>query len=185
MSVFISLLRGINVSGQNPIRMADLSNLYRSLGYEDVVTYLQSGNVVFNAGRLDGEKIAARIEAQIRQTFSYSVAVFVRDVDYIREIVANNPFIAKGVDISKLYTTFLYRTPTAAMLNNLDPPSGATDEFSLGKDAIYLYCPNGYGRTKLSNTFFEKKLDVPATTRNWNTVRALLNIAKEQKYNLT
>jgi len=174
MKKYISLLRGINVSGQKSIRMAELKSLYEGLGLLNVQTYVQSGNILFESSEVDALKLAAQIEGQIERTYGYRVAVFMRNRVDLQRIAQNNPFLTKrNEDPVKLHVTFLYSMPLASKLDQLAPPKGESDEFFVGGQEIYLFCPNGYGRTRLSNTFFEKKLDVPATTRNWNTVSAL------------
>ncbi len=180
MTTFISMLRGINVGGAKKVAMADLKAVYQSLGFENVVTYLQSGNVVFDSREGDRPGTAARIEAGIQERFRFDLPVFVREAVDFQRIVDGNRFITqKNADPAKLHVTFLYRAPDQGLLESLKVPAGETDEFITGQDEIFLHCPNGYGRTKLSNQFFESKLKVPATTRNWNTVLALLKLARE------
>jgi uncharacterized protein (DUF1697 family) len=180
MNRYISLLRGINVSGQKTIRMTDLLTLYQSLGFEKVVTYLQSGNVVFHSPVKDCPALAARIEQSIEREFGFTVPVLVHEAGRFREILENNPFInQRNADITVLHTTFLFQSPADSSLKKLEGPKGETDEFVVWKDVVYLFCPNGYGRTKLSNTFFERKLGIPATTRNWKTVRALYELGAQ------
>jgi uncharacterized protein (DUF1697 family) len=180
MHTFISMLRGINVSGQKKIRMAELSNLYESLGLVQVKTYVQSGNVVFASPEPDGSKLAQLIEAEIEQTFGFAVSVFMRDNHDFQRIIDRNPFLGdRHEDPAKRHVTFLYRRPDESEWRNLSIPDDEADEFSVGEQEIFLFCPNGYGRTKFSNNFFERKLKVPATTRNWKTVTALAKLATE------
>lgn len=180
MSQYISLLRGINVGGQKAIRMADLSTLYQSLGYEKVITYVQSGNVLFRSPEQVSSKLVAQIEQSIEQKFGFSVPVLVREAVSFLEILKNNPFVnERHVNPVDLYVTFLFQAPAAASLARLEVPKEGMDEFVVWKDVVYLFCPHGYGRTKLSNTFFERKLGVPATTRNWKTVRALYDLGAQ------
>jgi uncharacterized protein (DUF1697 family) len=182
MHTLISMLRGINVGGQKTIRMTELKEIYESLGYSQVTTYVQSGNIVFDCANREVSSIAGAIEKEIARYFGFSVGVIVRHSDDFRRIINNNPFIAqRNEDPERLHVTFLAASPAAAVLNNLTAPAGTTDEYFLRSSEIYLFCPNGYGRTRLSNTFFEKKLQVLATTRNWKTVNALYNIAISRK----
>ena len=181
MNTYISLLRGINVSGQKKMPMAALKSLYESLGFAHVETYVQSGNVIFDTGQPDASKLAALIEAQIERTFGYAVSVLVRDARDFQRIVHGNPFVnERNADSGKLYVTFLYAAPPETKLNHLIAPNAGADEFRVGDREIFLFCPNGYGRTKLSNSFFERKLNVSATTRNWKTVNALHTMAVER-----
>ncbi len=174
MNTFVSLLRGINVSGQNKIKMAELRDLYQSLGFSNVESYLQSGNVVFETEEEDATSIAHSIESAITDAFGYSVSVILRDTGAIQRIFTGNPFLnTRNEDPAKLYVTFLADAPSAENLDNLSLPDGVTDEFNVVGQHVYVFCPGGYGRTKLNNTFFERKLKVTATTRNWKTVTAL------------
>jgi uncharacterized protein (DUF1697 family) len=174
MYTYISLLRGINVSGQKKIKMADLKVLYEGLGFANVRTYQQSGNVVFDTHTQDADELAAHIEPRIKQVYGYSVTVFIRQPGDFQRILESNPFVDRpGAQPNRLLVTFLYRQSPEAKLNDLSIPPGTGDEFYIGKREIYLFCPGGYGKSKLSNNFFERKLGVPATTRNWKTVNAL------------
>ena len=175
------MLRGINVSGQKKMRMAELQGLYETLGLVNIETYVQSGNVVFDCPEPDASKLREIIEAQIEGSFGYQVSVFIRDVEDFRRIIDSNPFLRqKKEDPDKLHVTFLYEAPSPAALDTLKAPEGETDEFNRGEKEIILFSPNGYGRTKLSNSFFERKLGVPATTRNWRTVNALYDMANKK-----
>ncbi len=177
MQSFISLLRGINVSGQKTIRMPELKALYESLGFTQVTTYLQSGNVVFDCAIPDGSTVASSIEMEIERHFGFNVNVLIRNKDDFRRIIEGNPFVTpRNEDAERLYVTFLSVSPSVVVLKNLDMPIDTTDEYFLSGKEIYLFCPTGYGRTKLSNNFFEKKLKVVATTRNWKTVNALYDM---------
>jgi uncharacterized protein (DUF1697 family) len=181
MNTFISMLRGINVSGQKKIQMAELRSLYESLGLVKVRTYVQSGNVVFDSVESDTAKLAGLVEAQIERVFGYALPVFVRDVADFQRIIISNPFLtARNEDPAKLHVTFLYRPLVESTLSTMLSPNADGDEFFGDDQEIFLFCPNGYGRTKLSNNFFERKLKVAATTRNWQTVLALHKIAKDQ-----
>ena len=178
MNTYISMLRGINVSGQKKIRMAELQRLYEASGLVDVVTYIQSGNVVFDGPEPDASKLRELIEGQTEKAFGFQVSVFIRDAQEFRRIIDSNPFLRqRNEDPAKLHVTFLYQAPSPAAWDTLSVPEGETDEFVRGEKEIFLFCPNGYGTTKLSNSFFERKLGVPATTRNWRTVNVLYDIA--------
>jgi uncharacterized protein (DUF1697 family) len=174
MPIYISMLRAINVGGQKKIAMDALRGLYSGLGFDHVQTYVQSGNVVFDSTEPEAAVLAGLIEAQIEQTFGFGVLVFVRGAPYFQRIIAANPFLKTGADPTKLHVTFLYNP---ADLTSLNLPAAGEDRFEAGEQAVYLFCPNGYGKTRLSNDFFERKMKVPATTRNWNTVNALYQLA--------
>jgi uncharacterized protein (DUF1697 family) len=179
MTKFISMLRGINVSGQKSIRMAELTHLYETLGFKKVQTYLQSGNIIFESDELSVPLLVGRIEAKIEKSFGYRVAVFLRTPGDFQRIVNHNPFLRdRNEDPAHLYVTFLYSLPKNDLVNRLAVQVSENDEFIPGEEEIYLFCLHGYGKTKLSNNYFEKKLSIFATTRNWKTVTALLKIAQ-------
>jgi uncharacterized protein (DUF1697 family) len=181
MTVHISLLRGINVGGQNKIRMAELRALYESLGFEGVETYLQSGNVVFEADEADEEAVSQEIEAAIGRAWGYTVAVLMRRPADIVRIVAGNPFLTeRGEDPAKLYVTFLHAGAGEIDASGLNGTEGGDDEYVVGEREVFVFCPGGRGRTKLTNIFFERKLSVPATTRNWKTVHAVYGMAEKR-----
>ena len=179
MITFISLLRGINVGARNKILMADLKALYESLAFTNVTTYIQSGNVVFkrNAG-LSIEEMQEQIETAIRVKYGFGVPVILRTVDEWQKVIAGNPFlINKELNVEKLHVTFLNKTPEEDAVNTIQKYSFPPDEFIIANKEVYLHVPGGYWETKLSNKFFESKLKVSATTRNWKTVNNLFEIA--------
>lgn len=174
------MLRGINVSGQNKIHMDDLRRLYEELGLQKIQTYVQSGNVLFESDDSNASDLAGQIELQITKTLGMMVPVLVRSAADFGCILKNNPFVTgRQEDSGKLYVTFLHHLPDPALAARLQPPAGETDEFLIIGREIFLFCPNGYGRTKLSNTWFERKLNQVATTRNWKTVNTLYQMTME------
>ena len=174
MNTYISMLRGINVSG----RMVELASLYESLGLVNVRTYVQSGNVLFESPLPDSARLSRLIGDRIKKAFGFSVVVVLRIRSELQAVVKNNPFLKDhGIDPARLYVTFLSEVPDQDALKELQAVKDDRDDFRGTRKEVYLYCPDGYGRTKLSNNFLEKKLNVAATTRNWNTVKALLGMA--------
>jgi uncharacterized protein (DUF1697 family) len=181
MSTLISMLRGINVGAQKIIRMETLRAIYEGLGFSNVRTYVQSGNVLFESTESDHTNLVKRIEAQIEKTCGYHVSVFIRQPHNLQRILEGSPFLhGRNEDPRWLHVTFLYQPPPDNAWSKLKRPVNIADEFASGELAIYLFCPNGYGKTKLNNSFFEKKLGVPVTTRNWNTVNALYKMVMEE-----
>jgi uncharacterized protein (DUF1697 family) len=179
--LWISMLRGINLGGHNKISMPVLARLFETLGLSGVKTYLQSGNVLFDSDGKSSEEISALIETGIMNAFGYDVQVFLRTPADFKRILVNNPFVhGRNEEPSKLHVTFLYRLPSQSDWDKLGPAIQDSDEFAGGQQEVFLFCPNGYGRTKLSNSFFERKLGQPATTRNWKTVNALYELVKEE-----
>ncbi len=179
MTSFISLLRGINVSGHNMIKMAELKKLYESLGFRNVTTYIQSGNVIFQSGKDDSGSVEAAIERAIERKFGFPVTVIARKPAELAGIIKANPFSGSDkIDETRLYVTLLKTKPAPEVVKALQPAAArSTDQYKITGSEVYLYCPNGYGRTLLSNTFFEKQLKVKATTRNWKTVNTLYAMA--------
>jgi uncharacterized protein (DUF1697 family) len=182
MITYISMLRGINVGGLKKLRMETLREIYEDLGFKHVQTYVQSGNVVFQSLEGEPRKVNQTIEGGIAQACGYAVEVFVRQPEYFHRIIMGNPFLDhRHEDPTKLHVTFLYQPVSETAWGGLSLPGNTSDEFARGEMAAYLFCPNGYGKTKLSTSFFERKLGVPVTTRNWNTVNALYKLAMEDQ----
>jgi uncharacterized protein (DUF1697 family) len=170
------MLRGVNVGG-NPLKMDFLREVCEELGLRDARTYLQSGNIVF-ASSLGAAKLAAMLKERIDRQTRLPVAVIVRSVKEMSDIVAQNPFLKrKGIDATKLHVTFVGAMPKQPDTVKLDKLAGTRDEYRLARREIFLHCPINYGETKLSNTAIEKALGVSATTRNWNTVTTLTEMA--------
>lgn len=174
------MLRGINISGHKSIKMQDLRMLCEKLGYRNVQTYVQSGNVVFETKKGDPATLSKQLSKAIHETYGFDVPVFIRTVDEMKRIVSANPFLKeRKIDPSKLHVTFLSDTPQADSLRNLGRVPAGQDRFYAIRNEVYLDCPDGYGRTKLSNTMIEKTLSVGATTRNWKTSNTLLGMASK------
>lgn len=177
MKTYISLLRGINVSGQKKIKMEELRALYESLGLERVATYIQSGNVIFESA-LKADELVSRIEQSIERQFGYPVTVILRSLSQWREIVDKNPFFEQSEDPSKLHVTLLAEMPEPQCFDKLSEVQSGEDRYVVDGQQLYLHCPNGYGRSKLANTVIERKLKVAATTRNWKSMMALQEMAE-------
>lgn len=178
---YISLLRGINVSGQKKILMKDLKALYENLGFENVVTYIQSGNVLFETKETTVKALEHKITAAIQKAYGFEVPILVKTTADLQKIFEGNKYVALYGDvITKLYFTLLGETPKMEFVNVLMALDYSSEEFYIDNNTVYFYCPTGYGRTKLNNNFFEKKLKVAATTRNYKTIRKLLELAAEK-----
>ena len=168
MARYAALLRGVNVGG-NALRMPDLSRIVEALGGRDVQTYLQSGNVVYTGAK----GIADRLEAALHDELGVRAPVLTRSGKQLADVVAGKPFTAAGKAVS---VTFLGGKPSAGALSAIDPTAYGADSFVVSGAEIYLHTPGGYGRSKLTNAFWERKLALTATTRNWNTVVALADL---------
>ena len=175
MSVYISLLRGINVTGQKRVKMEELRTLYKSLGFKNVKTYIQSGNVIFNSDKGDVSSLVKIIESGIKQQFGFDVQVLITSPKKLRETMKNIP---NDFDKNKACVVFLFETPIHIPWDDLYSAKQETEQFDISDDIVYLYCPLGYARTKLSTNFFERKLKVTATTRNLKTINKLLALSE-------
>jgi uncharacterized protein (DUF1697 family) len=173
---YAALLRGVNLGSHNKVSMTDLRELFEALGHEDVATYVQSGNVVFKA-RGDAASLTTAIERRITRELGLDVAVILRSKTQLARIAAGNPFARKERDPTRLHVTFLAETPARAAVRELTRGDFSPDALHVQGKEVYLHTPDGYGQTKLSGGFFEKKLDVVATTRNWRTVTKLGELA--------
>ncbi len=168
-------MRGINVGGQKKIKMAELRTVYEGLGFRQVQSYIQSGNLVFTS-----QHSIAELEDQIRKAifnhWGFEVSVMVRQSEQWLNYQAANPFTGADVDTKRLFLTLLSETPKPELVEKLNTFEFPNEYFQVIGDAIYLHCPNGYGRTKLDNNFFERQLGLSATTRNWRTVGKLAEL---------
>jgi uncharacterized protein (DUF1697 family) len=181
MQTYISLLRAINVLGKHPIKMKDLKQLYEKLGFTQVQTYIQSGNVVFKSDSNNKSLLAVSITKAIREEYGYEVPVLVLDKAHLERVVNANPFTKQfSKDISFLHLTFLAGTPGQVDEEELRARLSGQEEMALTGEAVYLYCPHGYGRFRLDNNYLERKLGVRATSRNWKTTLKLLEMASMQ-----
>ena len=174
------MLRGINVGGKKIVRMENLRASFEALGFGRVKTYVQSGNVSFEAVKASPDDLSKTIAEKISKDFGFPISVVVRTSDEIGKIVGGNPFLnERGLDHSKLHITFLAALPSKNAKERIDDLNARSERFRVRGREIYLYCPDGYGRTKLSNNAIEKALSVGATTRNWKTVSTLARISSE------
>jgi uncharacterized protein (DUF1697 family) len=167
-----AFLRAINVASRNQIAMPALREALTSAGFSDVETYIQSGNVVFVAS--EPTEAATAVNEAIRSAFGHEVAVIVRSAGQLRELIEANPFGDR--DNSKTHVTLLDRIPDKPF-PDIAPIALPGDTAYLNGADLYLFMPNGYGRTKLQNAYWERKLGVTATTRNWNTMRTMCRLA--------
>jgi len=179
MPVFISFLRGVNMTGHNKMKMADLSTLYSEMGFKNVRTFIQSGNVVFTTGGdYTVPSLSKMIESSVNKGFGYDVPVFIRTIKDLESLTALNPYLKEEYfDPSKMAVLFLKENASAEQMDrviNIDYPP---DKFKVSGSEIFIYCPNGFGKTKLNTNFFEKKMGVTGTARNWNTILAIMEMA--------
>ncbi len=172
---YVALLRGINVSGHKKIKMADLTLLLTELGFTEVSTYIQSGNIVFLASEQQQDELEIIIKEAIKTQYSFDVPVIVLNKEQFRLVHDNIPLKQFNVsDIveegSRVGISFLSKQPTPEASDKLLSYVIEPEKLIITHKTVYLHCPQGFGKTKLSNNFFENKLKVSATTRNWKTV---------------
>jgi uncharacterized protein (DUF1697 family) len=176
MNTYISILRGINVGGII-IKMDALRKSLETLGFADVKSYIQSGNLFFKTNEASAEKLKEKISLKIQEDFGYSIQVLVLTKEQVKKVIEENPF--EGSTAS-MHVTFLSSTPLPQVdLSQIHAKKQADEQFFLSENAFYLYCPSGYGKTNLHTNFLESKLKVKGTTRNWKTTNELLRIAEE------
>ena len=173
------MIRGINVGGNKPLKMERLRAIHEGLGFRKVRTYLQSGNAVFEAASGDADRHADAIEKRILRDCGFEAAVSVRSSAELAAALRDNPLAGRpGADPRFLHATFLVRRGAAASLKGIELPLAKGEAAVMVGDTIFVYCPLGYGNTKINNMFFERKLALGATTRNWQTVTALERMAR-------
>lgn len=178
MTTFLTFIRGINVGGNRKVKMGDLKAIHEALDLRDVQTYIQSGNVIFKSDRTDSAQLQQQIAASFATTCSFEAVVIIRTADELNEIIAQNPFQNQPIsDLKKIVVLFLATLPTTtAQEALLTAYAGPEELFCHGKE-VYIYYPDGIGRSKLTLSFLEKKLNTSGTARNLNTVLKLQELA--------
>ncbi|OAS16354.1 DUF1697 domain-containing protein [Paenibacillus oryzisoli] len=178
MARYIAMLRGINVSGQKIIKMDRLRQLFESMAFRNVSTYIQSGNVIFDGDELDAAILRDRIVHELKEQLTFDISVIIRTPEELQEVVQNTPYATiKADENEQRYVTFLSQVPSEAALAKLAAAQNEVDEYTVKGLTVYLLIRKNYGDSKFSNNFIEKKLGVAATTRNWETVNKLIQLA--------
>ncbi|MBZ0294264.1 MAG: DUF1697 domain-containing protein [Anaerolineae bacterium] len=178
MPVYIALLRAVNV-GKRKMLMQDLRDLLEAQGFEAVQTLLQSGNAVFISDQTDRKQLIQQIESAIEAQFGYYSEVILRSTDEIRAVIENNPFAAdRELDPRKLLVMYLTGKPDADAIQTLMDAHDGPEELHVVGHELYIYFPDGMGRSKLSTAFTEKKIKTAGTGRNWKTTLKLLELAE-------
>jgi uncharacterized protein (DUF1697 family) len=168
----VALLRGINVGGRNPVPMADLRAVFETLGHTEVTTFIQSGNVIFTTA---GPVTAKSLEVAIADRFDINASVVLRTPRELERIVEANPFA--GADIAKLHVGFMPRKPPAGAVSKLDAERFRPEELAIRGRELYFHLPDGMGRSRLP-AYVDRRLEIPTTVRNWNTVTKLLELTR-------
>jgi len=176
---YISLLRGINVGGRKKIIMSDLKSLYEKAGYKNVVTYIQSGNVLFDSDNVSREALELEIFRFIETEYGFHIPVIIRTGREMKESLENCPFDEAGrpANGSRVLLAFLQSAPVPQKMKNLQNYVKLPERLISAKTEVYLHCPEGYGESRLTASLIEKKLGVPATVRNWRTVKKLYELS--------
>ena len=180
MSVYIALLRGINIGPHKRVKMEKLRASFEGSGFEPVRTYIQSGNVVFGAGKTSAVSLGKKIEQRLLADLGFSVTVLLRTREEMANVVRGNPLLKeKGIDPAKLHVAFLSETPANAAMERLQALTAAPDRaWCLGKE-LYFYFPNGVSGSSLWKHPLDRVLAIGVTMRNWNTVNELLKMAQD------
>jgi uncharacterized protein (DUF1697 family) len=174
--MYLALLRGINVGGKAVLPMKELAAIFAEAGAPSCRTYIQSGNVIFEAQ--DAPSVVAKVTAAIAARYGYPGRVVLRSVAELEAVYKANPFVKEDVAPEWMHVYFLADKPEAGSVKTLDPERSPGDRFVVKGREIYLHLPNGMARTKLTNEYFDSKLKTVSTARNWNTVGKLLEMMK-------
>src|SRR5690606_26753229 len=178
MNKKIAILRGINVGGKKKILMADLRILCENLGWTNVKTFIQSGNLIFNATEENAE-LGKRLENAITEKYGFDVPVMLRNSEEVQTLIDKNPFYDKQAELGRLHITFLNEKPIAENVKQLETCNYQPDKFVMGDKEVFIFCKGKYHESKLTNNFIEKKLKVTATTRNWKSLLKLNDLSRE------
>ena len=181
MTTHLALLRGINVSGHNMIKMEALKSTLEAIGFQNVTTYIQSGNVFVDTEEENAAKVGFLIKQEIFKVFGHEVPVIVINKEDLSACFKNNPFLnEKEADIKKLYVSFVSIALKKESINDLKMSQFKPEEVVIDENRIYIKYAVGAGKTRFDQKYIEKKLNVTATIRNWNTVTQLLKMFEER-----
>lgn len=180
MKTHLALLRGINVSGHNMIKMEALKSALEAIGFQNVQTYIQSGNVFVDSEDVNGPSVGFTIKQEIFKVFGHDVPVIIIGKEDLEKCFKNNPYLKGAEDTKKLYVAFISKELNSSAMNELKISQFKPDEASVDESRIYIKYDIGAGKTRLDQKYIEKKLKVTATIRNWNTVTRLLEMFEER-----
>ncbi|HIE91702.1 MAG TPA: DUF1697 domain-containing protein [Acidobacteria bacterium] len=174
----VALLRAINVGGRNRLPMARLVGMFDEVGCQRVRTYIQSGNVVFDASPALASRVASLVSSLIAVQMELKVPTVTRTAAELERIVSPNPFVDTDADTAIVHVGFLANAPTPTQIATLDPERSPPDECVVHGRELYLHCPNGVARTKFTTTYLDRVFDTTVTVRNWRTTLAVLDLAR-------
>ena len=177
MNTYVALLRGVNLGPRNKLPMPELAKMFAAVKCDQVRTYIQSGNVVFCAASRIAAGVSEAMQKKIRQKYGFEVPVVLRSAEEMKAVVRDNPYAKRKSFEEVLHVMFLADRPEKERVKGLDPNRSAGDEYIVQGREIYLWLPNGVGRSKLSNAYFDSKLATVSTGRNWRTVLTLAEMA--------
>ncbi|WP_269222838.1 MULTISPECIES: DUF1697 domain-containing protein [Flavobacterium] len=181
MTTHLALLRGINVSGHNMMKMDALKATLEAIGFKNVQTYIQSGNVFVDTEEENAAKVGFQIKQEIFKAFGHEVPIVVIGKSDLEKSLKNNPFLKeKDVDTKKLYVAFTSIALRSDSINDLKMSQVKPDEAHIDENRIFIKYAVGAGKTRFDQKYIEKKLNVTATIRNWNTVSQLFKIYEEK-----
>jgi len=180
MKTYIALLRGINVSGKNLIKMVELKQLFIDLGFFEVTTYIQSGNVIFQSSEKKISKVEGKIIDEVKKIFGHSINVLVITKANLTTVFTSNPFLKiETIETKTLYVILLKDNYFTEGIKELEPYLTNNEEFKIIANCAYIYYPNSAGNSKLTINIFEKKLKTSATSRNWRTITKLVELSNK------
>lgn len=177
MKQYLIFLRGVTPVGKNKVLMGSLREILTKAGLLNVQTYIQSGNVLANSD-LSAAAIETLVHDAIAKELGGDIAIVAKTPSQIKKIFDNNPFADK--DTTDVYFTLLQKEPDPKKIKKLSSLQFSPDEFVVTNKSVYLYCPNGYGRTRINNNYFERQLGVPATSRNYNTIKKMIELSEDK-----
>lgn len=175
---FVALLRGINVGGKHILPMADLTSMFAKSGALGIRTYIQSGNVVFEASPNDASAIAISVTKSIGKKFKFEPTIVLRSAGEMADVVANNPFLSDGSESAALYVGFLAKAPGKADIAKIDPARSPNDRLVVRGREIFVHYPGGVANSKFTNAYIDSTLATTSTFRNWRTVMKLVEMTK-------
>jgi len=178
MQTYLAILRGINVSGQKIIKMVELREHLSILGFSNLVTYIQTGNIIFQSAAEKNSVLEEKIQKNIKINYGFDVPVIVRTKEEWGKVIDRFPYNLDTYDINRLAVVYLKEKPAHIPEEEIDKFRTPNDEVVYSDKEIYLYMPDGFGVSKLTNNVFERKMKVAATSRNWKTTIKLLELSK-------
>jgi uncharacterized protein (DUF1697 family) len=179
-TTYLALLRGINLGPKNKISMPELADVFANAGCQDVRTYIQSGNVICEAIPEVSVRLPELITKEIQKRFGHKVPVMLRTTGEMRGVIRENPFLEEGAAEDVLHVMFLADLPRPGAVKSLDPGRSPPNRFNVRGKEVYLLCPEGFARTKLTSSYFDSKLGTIGTVRSWRTVTKLLELMEQR-----